>query len=124
MVMRAERDEYREDRIVMRAVVDAYGSEERAIGWYYYLENELSFPFRARCLRRKATSPLKEDELYEVVGMADVGDCDHDMYVMTDFGEDQLAVPLSQLDPVGEVDDETREAILDWHYWVEQGYQF
>lgn len=41
----------------MRAVVDAYGSEERAIGWYYYLENELSFPFRARCLRRKALRP-------------------------------------------------------------------
>ena len=47
MVMKTERDKYRDDRIVMRAVVDAYGSEERAIGWYYYLENELSFPFRA-----------------------------------------------------------------------------
>ena len=48
MVMSAERDEYREDRITMRAVVDAYGSEERALGWYYYLENELRIPFRAR----------------------------------------------------------------------------
>ncbi len=90
--MSAERDDYREDRIVMRAVVNAYGSEERAIGWYYYLENELIFPFLARCLRRKVTSPLKEEEFYEVVGMADVDDCCHDMYVMTDFGEDQLAV--------------------------------
>jgi hypothetical protein len=27
--MSVERDDYREDRIVMRAVVDAYGSEER-----------------------------------------------------------------------------------------------
>ena len=124
MVMRAERDEYREDRIVMRAVVDAYGSEERAAGWYYYLENELSFPFQARCFRRKATSPLKEEEFYEVVGLADADDCDHEMYVMTDFGEDQLAVPLSQLEPVGEVDDETREAVLDWHYWVQQEYRF
>ena len=122
--MSLECDEHREDRIVMRAVVDAYGSEERAIGWYYYLENELTFPFRARCLCRKATSPLKKDEFYEVVGMADVGDCDHDMYVMTDFGGDQLAVPLSQLEPIGELDDDTREAILDWHYWVRQGYQF
>jgi len=124
MVMRAERDEYREDRIVMRAVVDAYGSEERAIGWYCYLENELSFPFRARCFSSKATSPLKQDEFYEVVGMADVDDCDHDMYVTTELGGGQLAVPLSQLEPVGEVDDDTREAILDWHYWIAQGYQF
>jgi hypothetical protein len=122
--MNVGRDEYREDRIVMRAVVDAYGSEERAVGWYCYLGNELSFPFRARCLRRKATSPLKEDEFYEVVSMADVDDCDHDMYVMTEFGEDRLAVPLSQLEPVAEVDDDTREAILDWRYWMEQGYRF
>lgn len=75
-------------------------------------------------LAPQGTSPLKEGELYKVVGIADVDDCDHDMFVRTDFGEDQLAVPLSQLEPVGEVDDDTCEAILDWHYWVDQGYQF
>lgn len=121
--MGANKDDYREDRILLRAVVDAYGSDERAIGWYYYLERELVFPFRGRCLRRNATSPLKIDEFYEVVGMADVDDREHDMYVMVDFVEDQLAVPLSQIGPVAEVDDDTREAILDWHYWVERGYR-
>jgi hypothetical protein len=29
--------------------VDAYGSEEKAMSWYYYLEGRLSFPFQARC---------------------------------------------------------------------------
>ncbi|NWK54709.1 hypothetical protein HW115_03745 [Verrucomicrobiaceae bacterium N1E253] len=38
--MSAEIDEYREDRITMGAVVDAYGAEERAMGWYYYLEGK------------------------------------------------------------------------------------
>ena len=33
-----------------------------------------------------------------------------------------LAVPLSQLE-AAEVDDKTEEAIEDWQYWVEQGYQ-
>ena len=32
--MKAERDEHREDRITMRVVVDACGSEERAMGWH------------------------------------------------------------------------------------------
>ncbi len=30
-------------------------------------------------------------------------------------------MPLSQLEPVGEVDDDTHEAILDWHYWYRAG---
>jgi Calcium binding len=33
-----------------------------------------------------------------------------------------LCVPLSQLRGVA-LDEETREAIEDWHYWVGQGYE-
>lgn len=40
-----ETDEVRERRITMEAVVDAYNEQERAIGWYYYLERRLDFPF-------------------------------------------------------------------------------
>lgn len=40
-------DKIREHRIEMEIVVDAYGSEERAMGWYYYLEDKLEFPFKA-----------------------------------------------------------------------------
>jgi hypothetical protein len=29
---------------------DACEPEERALGWYYYLENRLRFPFGARCI--------------------------------------------------------------------------
>ena len=28
---------------MMEAVVDAHGSSERAMGWYYYLDDKLSF---------------------------------------------------------------------------------
>ena len=31
------------------AIVDAR-PEEQAMGWYYYLENKISFPFQARCI--------------------------------------------------------------------------
>jgi len=31
----------REDRIENEIVVDAYGAEERAMGWYYYLEDKI-----------------------------------------------------------------------------------
>ena len=31
----------------MEIVVDAYDSEEQAMGWYSYLEDNLQFPFQA-----------------------------------------------------------------------------
>lgn len=119
-----ERDEHREERIVMRAIVDAYGAEEQAMGWYCYLEDEMTFPFEACCSTRRRTSALKVGERYEISGMADEEDCDAEMYVMARFGDDELAVPLSQLEPVEELDEETREAIMDWKYWTERGYSF
>ena len=40
-------------------VVDAYTSDERAMGWYYYLKGNLRFPFAATRIKRRATSPFK-----------------------------------------------------------------
>jgi hypothetical protein len=39
------RDAEREERITMEIVVDAYGAEEQAMSWYYYLQNTMQFPF-------------------------------------------------------------------------------
>jgi hypothetical protein len=35
-----------------------------------------------------------------------------------------LAVPLSQLKPISATDEQTKQAIEDWHYWVKMGYEF
>ena len=118
-----ETDEAREHRITMEAVVDAYNDQERAIGWYYYLEMKITFPFLAQCAARRSTSPLKVGEEVEVIGMAPVEDCEHDMFVEMDGDEEELAVPLSQLEVIS-ADDETREAVEDWLYWSKKGYQF
>ena len=48
----------REQRIEMEVVVDAYNAEERAMGWYCYLEEKLKFPFKARCKSKRAVSPF------------------------------------------------------------------
>ncbi len=70
-----ERDEEREERIRNEAVVDAYGPEEQALGWYYYLEQHITFPFQARCISSRKTSPLQVDDVVEVLEMADEDDC-------------------------------------------------
>lgn len=45
-----EKDNDREDRIDMEVVVDAYASDERAMGWYYYVSDNCNFPFKAKCI--------------------------------------------------------------------------
>jgi hypothetical protein len=117
------RDEEREERIQMEIVVDAYGPEEQALGWYYYLDGTLSFPFRAKCIAERATSPLAVGDEAEIVGMPPEEECEHEMLVLMRWGRRTLAVPLAQLEGIA-VDDATREAIEDWHYWVARGYQF
>jgi hypothetical protein len=55
MTARAK-DEEREERIHMEIIVDAYGPEEQAAGWYNYLSDTLQFPFSARCVARRVIS--------------------------------------------------------------------
>ena len=116
---RSRRREERIDQIV----VDAYTSEERALGWYYYLEGKLSFPFTATCIKRRATSPFKAGESLAVTGLAPEDDCLSEIIVLTEWHGRPLGVPLAQLRS-RKVDADTKEGIEDWHYWVAMGYQY
>ncbi|PSB23149.1 calcium-binding protein [filamentous cyanobacterium CCP1] len=116
-------DEEWEERITMEIVVDAYGAEEQAMGWYYYLQDTMQFPFTAVCISKRRISPLKEGATVEVVDMAPENECDREMFVEIAWEGDTLAVPLIQLEAI-EADEKTQQAIADWHYWVNQGYEF
>ncbi len=123
--MAKAKSQEREDRIHMEIVVDANGPEEVAMGWYYYLDDVMKFPFTVRCNAQRATSPLKKGDEIEITALADAEDCEHVIFVITRWDvKSQLAVPLAQLKPAPRTDDATRQAVEDWHYWVEQGYEF
>ena len=113
----------REERITMEIVVVAYNEQERAMGWYCYLDEKLQFPFTAKCINVRSISPLEKDDEAEVRGMAPESECDHEMFVEIRWEKRNLAVPLSQLQVI-DGDDDTREAVADWHYWIGRGYQF
>ena len=117
------KDDAREERIHMEIIVDANGPEEQVMGWYSYLDDTLQFPFSARCIVRRTTSPLEPGEKVEVVGMAPAEECDHEMFVLIRWKQRQLAVPFMQLEGL-QVDEETQQAIEDWRYWVNRGYEF
>jgi hypothetical protein len=120
---RVKENKTRERRIEMEVVVDAYNESERAMGWYYYLEERLKFPFKARCKSKRAVSPLRIGEEINVLGMAPEEECESEMFVRVRWDSRSLAVPLSQLEPLTP-QLETKEAVADWHYWLGRGYQF
>ena len=43
------------------------------MSWYYYLEEKLVFPFKARCVAIRSVSPLKMGEEVEVIAMESAG---------------------------------------------------
>ena len=117
-------DTEREDRIAMEIVVDAHDASERAMGWFSYLEDAMTFPSFARCARARAISPLKVGDEVEMVDIGPENECSSEMFVLVRWGDGQLAVPLSQLDVDERVDEATGQAVNDWLYWVERGYAF
>lgn len=113
-----------ENRIEMEIIVDTYNESERAMGWYYYLQDNLSVPFNAECILSVSTSPLKLGEIIEVIAMASEEICEYDMFVKIKWkNEETLCVPLKQLKGAN-VDDTTEQALNDWSYWISQGYSF
>ena len=118
-----KRDPIREKRIHEEIIVDAYGAEEQAMAWYYYLEEKIHFPVHAQCIASVSTSPLRKGDSVDIRKMAPEDSCSTDMLVMTRWNNRNIAAPLSQLKPIG-VDESTTQAIEDWHYWVAQGYCF
>ena len=120
---RIKRDPVREKRIEQEIVVDAYGGHEQAMGWYYYLENHLHFPFQAKCIAQRSLSPLRKGEGVDVVDMAPEQECGREMFVTVKWENRTLAVPLIQLQPI-DANKPPQQAIEDWHYWVREGYQF
>ena len=59
----------------------------------------------------------------EVVDLAAEDDCMSEVFVVVKYGKSELAVPLAQLE-CHATDEDTLQAVADWHYWVARGYEY
>ena len=59
----------------------------------------------------------------KVEGMPSEEECEREMFVTVRWQRKNLVVPLHQLEVIV-ADEQTREAVEDWYYWVNMGYQF
>ena len=107
------RNNTREERITNEILVDCYGTEEQAIGWYCYLEEKIEFQVLSKCIAERQISPLRKKDEVHIIRMALTDECTHEMFVIIQWMDRHLAVPLSQLTPV-KCSAASREAIEDW----------
>ena len=94
------------------------------MGWYYYVEGKVTYPFHAKCIKTREISPLEVGEKVKVVEQASEDECMREIFVKILWQKRKLAVPLAQLMPSQKSDAETLEAVADWHYWIDRGYEF
>src|SRR5690242_7581811 len=97
------------DRRISEIIADSYEPEEQALGWYYYLERRLHFPFLADHVTRRNTPPFQAHEEVKVVEMAPEEECEHEMFVLIAWDDDEFPVPLANLEPIN-ADEQTRQA--------------
>ena len=117
-------DPDRESRIHNEAIVDCR-PEELAMGWYYYLQDKISFPFEGKIRKNRSISPFKKDEPVTVLDLEVEDECESEIWVKVQHKDPnlKLSIPLETVTPVS-VNEETEEAVLDWHYWRDKGYSF
>jgi hypothetical protein len=113
-------DEEQEERIHNEIIVDAYDDEEVQMGWYYYLQENLHFPFQAIYPIKQRSGGYKQQQV-EVVELIPEEEFDQKILVGIAYEEDVFYVPLLDLQ-ITEADEETRQAYGDWQYGKEHGY--
>ena len=88
------------------------------MGWYYYMEDKLNFPFFAttEIEKRNGEKEIKKVEVLKLTCKEEFGD---DMTVGVAFDEYLHSVPLLSLKNI-EADEESLEAVGDWRYWKKQ----
>ena len=118
-------DKERERRIE-DVFVDIYAEDEDTYCWYYYLDSRVTTPFQARWITPATKKQPEKSEIVEVVGMASEEECARAAFVRIAYREedeeDIFTVPLRNIEPI-DADEETKEAIADWHYWADRNYE-
>jgi hypothetical protein len=104
-------------KIDYEIIVDCYDEYEVSMGWYYYMEESLKFPFTATAEQKMADGKIKLTEI-KVTGLAS----DEEGFMGKDFafemlkGEHFSNIWYSKLSQING-DDETLEALAVWDYW-------
>lgn len=97
-------------------IVDAYGDEEVNVGWATYMEDNLSFPFEAEYLVRKASKPNEWKKVKIIENYTNSSNYEGGEYYLSALLEDVdmiIPVEISELRNV-EADEDTLDTLQIW----------
>lgn len=119
--MRKTEERLREEKIEEEILEGCYNSEMQMRAWHDYLQVALSFPFFATW---KSVKEDIEDDV-KVIDMTNFIYCsqEKDMLVEIVYNNDIQTASLFEMINC-DADEKTKEALDDWHYWVNSGNRF
>ena len=107
-------------KIDYEIIVDCYDEYEMSMGWYYYFEESLEFPFKATAELKKRDGSIEPKEV-KIMGMAsdEEGFKDHDFLLEMENGQYVNKIAYSKLSNF-KASDETLEAFEVWGFWIKK----
>ena len=121
---RGTSNQNRKDRIEDEIIVDCYDEYEMAMGWFYYFEDNLNFPFKATVLKNSEISGLEEGDIVEVYEFINSSEDDvhiDNFVARVGIQKDEHIYDISLQFIRGiDCDEVTDNVIEDWRYWCEK----
>lgn len=98
-------------------LVDCYGDDEVNMAWFYYMEENMIFPFDAQLevKKRDGSKELKEVEVLRLAS-TERDYAGEDFRVEVAYSEDIIETSISKLHHI-KADEGTLEAIQIWKFW-------
>lgn len=109
-------DEEMQEKIDYEIIVDAYDEYEQSMGWFYFFEETLEFPFMATAQLKKRDGTM-ESKRVKLVGLASKEEdfMNSDFNLEMEQGQYLRPVAYSALSDV-KASDETLEAFQIWDF--------
>jgi hypothetical protein len=115
--MTRQKDEERDHRIHDEIIVDAYGEEEQAMSWYYYMEENLAFPMKAK-VKLRFRGGKTEEKAVKIVEIDPESETSLTLRLGITEGKSDRVQYISPEDIVSIQTTEGNSEILnDWLYW-------
>ena len=115
------RNEKYEEKLYDEILVDCKDEYEQNMSWFYYVQDELEFPFEASIKLRKRNG----GEIIKRVKVLDLStddsnfDRNFEIKVDIEFDEYIIETPMSKLEDI-EANENTIEIIEIWKYWTKR----
>lgn len=105
-------------KIDYEIIVDCYDEYEVSMGWYYFMEETVKFPFRATAKFKKRNGSIEQKEI-EIIGLAsdEEGFMKNDFDLEIEVGEHISTIAYSKLSNI-KASQETIDAFTIWNHWI------